>query len=69
MKETIRLPHIDHKKCTLCGQCVEICPQHVLALRGGKVIITSPADCAYCATCEGVCPQGAIRVDYQIAWA
>jgi ferredoxin len=62
------LPVIDRKKCTLCGECVDICKTHALAIQDEQVIFIKPDLCNYCADCEGVCAQDAIRVEYEICW-
>jgi NAD-dependent dihydropyrimidine dehydrogenase PreA subunit len=62
------LPVIDQKKCTLCGDCVQTCPDHALVIQDQRVIFEKPNVCNYCGDCEGVCPQGAIRVEYVIRW-
>lgn len=62
------LPIIDQKKCTLCGECVEQCPTHALAMAGNQIIYVQPSPCTYCGDCEPACPQGAIRVEYEISW-
>ena len=62
------LPVIDHKKCTLCGICIDECKTHALAVQDEQIIIAQPDLCNYCADCEGVCAQGAIRVEYEFYW-
>lgn len=62
------LPAIDHKKCTLCGECVEQCPTHALQIMDDRVVFAQPSTCTYCGDCEPACPQGAIRVEYEISW-
>ena len=65
----LRLPVIDKTKCTVCGMCVDICPEEVLAIRSGQLVFSKPEACTMCAECEGVCPEGAVNVYYQIGWA
>jgi MinD superfamily P-loop ATPase len=62
------LPLIDRKKCTLCGECIDACMAHAIAIQDDRVIFIKPDLCNYCADCEGVCSQGAIRVEYEIGW-
>ena len=65
----LRLPLIDREKCTICGMCVEVCPESVLSVESGNLTIVNPKRCTSCAQCEDVCPEGAVRVFYQISWA
>jgi len=60
------LPKIDQHACFVCGDCVEICPHDVLALKAGEVVFQKPMQCTYCALCEQVCLQKAIRCEYFI---
>ena len=69
MKITHCLPLIDREKCTLCGDCVQQCPQHVLALLEGRLVFTRPQDCTFCTACEAACPHGAVRCEFSIQWA
>ena len=62
------LPVIDHKKCNLCGACIDTCKTHAIAIHDGNVIFIKPDLCNYCADCEGVCVSGAIRAGYEISW-
>jgi len=63
------VPVIDVKKCTLCGACVEICPEDVLAIDDSALVFVHPEQCTLCAECESVCPEGAVACYYQISWA
>jgi len=56
MNET---PIINHKKCTLCGKCVTVCPRSVLGITNKKLEIVK-YDCMLCAQCYDVCPSNAI---------
>jgi MinD superfamily P-loop ATPase len=59
-------PEIDAEKCMGCGECVEHCPTHAVALVEGKATIVGPEDCTYCTDCEAFCPQGAIQCPFEI---
>lgn len=63
------IPVIDQKKCTLCGLCVDICPENVLAIHAGALVFDNPNACTMCAQCESVCPEQAVSVYYHISWA
>ena len=62
------LPIINKQKCTLCGQCVDICPEGVLELEEDTLVIANPQNCTYCTTCEETCPEGAVRCEFVILW-
>jgi NAD-dependent dihydropyrimidine dehydrogenase PreA subunit len=55
------LPDIDSRLCTLCGDCVTICPTDCLAI-GARVVVLVPQSCINCAVCEAVCPVAAIAM-------
>lgn len=63
------LPVINSKKCTVCGVCVDICPESVLAIENGHLSLANPKACTYCGACEENCPEGAVRLEYVIRWA
>lgn len=63
------IPVIDRQKCTLCGICVDVCPEDVLAIKAGALVYANRDACTMCAECESVCPENAVRVHYQISWA
>ena len=65
----LNLPVIDATKCTLCGICVDACPEEVLAIEAGSLVFTHPEQCTLCAECETVCPENAVACYYQISWA
>ncbi len=44
--------------CTGCGLCVDLCPEHAIAMKGGKATIGGA--CQSCQRCAGFCPAGAI---------
>ncbi|OGP14380.1 MAG: hypothetical protein A2052_09895 [Deltaproteobacteria bacterium GWA2_54_12] len=53
-------PHIEDKKCTLCGICVSVCPAEVME-NTGRIEITYDK-CIRCYCCQEMCPEGAISV-------
>ncbi len=59
---------IDEATCTRCGICVRACPEAVVALEGGRLVLARPEACTYCAVCEEICPVGAIALAYAIVW-
>ncbi len=62
------LPTIDLKKCILCGDCVDACPENVLELDNDTLVFIRPEACTYCTACEAVCPTNAVRCAYEIRW-
>lgn len=63
------IPVIDRQKCTVCGICVEICQEDVLAIEAGALAVAKPDACTMCAECESACPEHAVSVYYHISWA
>lgn len=57
-------PIIDEKKCTVCGECVEVCPVDILETKNKKTIVAKPDDCIGCRACEAACAnKEAIKVE------
>lgn len=64
-----RRPYFDHKKCTRCSACIDICPAKALSFvpqknksTGYKQRVKINRDkCIHCFCCQEVCPEGAIR--------
>jgi NAD-dependent dihydropyrimidine dehydrogenase PreA subunit len=59
---------IDQERCTRCGICVRACPEAVVALEDGRLVLARPEACTYCGFCEELCPVGAIALAYAIVW-
>ena len=53
------IPRVDAEKCTLCGECGEIC-QYSAIVCVGKQVLVYPELCHGCGGCLLVCPAGAI---------
>lgn len=68
---------VDREKCTACGQCTKVCPNHLIELvpadavylmgcsskeKGKKVKDACAAGCIACGMCAKVCPAGAIEM-------
>ena len=45
------------------GTCVNVCPQAVFKLEGGKAEPVNASECINCQTCVENCPQQAITVN------
>ena len=69
---------VDPKRCTACGRCEKVCPNHLLSLRPADQktdVLCSSADngritqqackhgCLACRLCVKKCPNGAIRIE------
>jgi len=64
-----KIPRLNPEKCVVCGICVDVCPQGVLALQGEEVVFARPQACTYCGACEESCPHNALACTYEIGWA
>lgn len=58
---TYFLRETDLEKCTGCGQCVEICPVHVIKMEGDFPVVDLEW-CIGCGVCAVPCPSSAIRL-------
>ncbi|HEY3964902.1 MAG TPA: 4Fe-4S binding protein [Planctomycetaceae bacterium] len=56
------LPQIDSRLCTVCGDCVRICPTGCLSIAREREVVLVPQACINCAVCEAVCPANAIAM-------
>ena len=55
----IPVPRVDREKCTYCGRCADVCPQHAIAVFPGQVLVFAEL-CHGCGACGLLCPQRAI---------
>ena len=55
-------PVLDHKKCTRCGICVEVCPTGAAAIENGDYPAYDPDRCIGCAQCIAMCPEMALKI-------
>jgi len=53
------IPQVDVEKCTLCGECGELC-QYSAIVRVGEKVLVYPELCHGCGGCSLVCPEDAI---------
>lgn len=61
----VRLPIIDQESCTLCAECVDVCPQNVLVINDNE-LNTQKDHCILCTHCYAICPSNALRFDESI---
>lgn len=57
---SVLIPCVDLAKCSLCGECSEICQYNAIAVLNGRVM-TFPSLCHSCGGCHHVCPEKAIE--------
>lgn len=63
---SLKVPHVDMNKCSLCGLCQEICQFQAIVVVG-KTVLTFPELCHSCGGCMEVCSEDAItEVDREI---
>lgn len=54
--------------CTGCGACVDACPQAILTLApGGVVLKTEAGECVFCGDCAMACPEEVFLPDRRMA--
>lgn len=51
--------------CTLCGQCLNVCPENALRLEGRTVLVSE--SCTLCGLCINSCPVSAISFRSKLA--
>jgi len=56
---------IDTEKCegAECAECVDVCPNLVLVIHEGKVVVREKEACSLCETCVDICPNKAIKIE------
>ena len=53
-------PACDPERCTLCDDCVKVCPTRACELMDSGVFKVEPAYCIECGACLKVCKEGAL---------
>jgi 2-oxoglutarate ferredoxin oxidoreductase subunit delta len=55
---------LDLRRCEACWECVDVCPQGVLAVISfgphRHAVVEHPDDCTGCLACTNVCEAGAL---------
>lgn len=54
---------VDAEACTGCGACVQVCPDAVFAMSGGKAVVRNADACRLCGRCTRVCAPAAITLN------
>ncbi len=56
---------IDHDLCSLCLDCVEVCPNGVIGCEdtNDRIAILNQEECIVCRQCEEVCVSKAIAFE------
>ncbi len=63
----VEKPVPDNKKCTLCYQCMTICPAGVIEKsRNASVPYYEYSKCIRCYCCMEICPEGAIDLKWKV---
>lgn len=58
----ISLPECDFSRCTMCGECVRLCPTHAVDLVGAGRFKVEPTYCVGCGLCCEVCADHALAL-------
>ena len=53
---------IDEVKCTVCGECVKICPVEIYKQENNRIIVGNADECSDCKSCIEVCEVQAIKI-------
>ena len=56
-------PACDAGRCTLCGECAEVCPTRACELTDEGVFKVEPTYCIECGACLKVCREGALAFE------
>jgi NAD-dependent dihydropyrimidine dehydrogenase PreA subunit len=54
-------PIINSDSCTLCGECLIVCPVNSLTIENGKMVICQ-SSCISCGACFNQCAYGSIKL-------
>ncbi len=56
----ILVPRVASERCTLCGECGDLCQYNAIAVLSNRLMVFEEL-CHGCGGCKLVCPEGAIR--------
>ncbi|NQT79684.1 MAG: P-loop NTPase [Candidatus Aminicenantes bacterium] len=55
------------EKCTLCGECIDVCRFSAISEKEDGEIIIDPISCEGCGVCSHICPVEAIEMENSIS--
>ena len=58
----VQIPECDQMKCTMCGDCVKLCPTHAADLVAGGRLTIEPTYCVGCGLCAEICEDRALKM-------
>ncbi len=58
----VQRPECDFEKCTLCGDCVAVCPTFACDVVNGNKLVIEPTYCVGCGLCAEVCEDHALKM-------
>ena len=58
----LEVPACDPTLCTMCGDCVKVCPVRAIDLNNSGAIVVTPAYCVSCGACAKVCEDEALTM-------
>ncbi len=58
----ISIPQCDFEKCTMCGDCVDVCPTNATDMVGTGKFTVEPEYCVSCGLCARICPDHALTM-------
>ncbi|HIU23873.1 MAG TPA: 4Fe-4S binding protein [Candidatus Coprovicinus avistercoris] len=56
-------PSFDPMRCTMCGECVHVCPTHAIDLDATGHVRVESVYCVGCGACAHVCPEQALHME------
>lgn len=58
----VKAPVCDTSRCSMCGECVKVCPTHAIELDDAGRFSVEPIYCLSCKACAAVCPEKALKL-------
>ena len=63
----LELPQLNERRCTACGDCIEVCPTRCLEMSAFLPALVRPLDCVSCSLCVLICPVDALTIAEQLS--